>query len=86
MRNMRKHPRALTLKTAKIQFEGMESAILCAILNISDTGACILVPDPVEVPETFDLVVDPTGSKYTCAVKWISENKIGVSFQPSTSN
>lgn len=86
MRNMRKQPRALTLKTAKIKFDPMQSAILCAILNISDAGACVLVSDPAEIPETFDLMIDPIGSNYTCRVEWRSENRIGVSFQPPTNN
>jgi hypothetical protein len=86
MRKMRKQPRVLTLKTATIKFETMESAILCAILNISDAGACILVSDQAEIPETFELEIDPLGSNHTCRVEWRSENRIGVSFQSSTSN
>ena len=86
MRNKRKQTRVLSLKTATIKSETMELVILCAILNMSEAGACILVPDPAEIPETFDLVVDPTGSKFTCTVKWRSENRIGVSFQSSTSS
>lgn len=84
MKKMRKQPRVLTLKTANIKFETMESTIPCAILNISDAGVCILVSDPAEIPETFDLTTDPSGSNYTCRVAWRSENRIGVSFQPST--
>ena len=86
MRNMRKQQRVLTLKTAKIKFETMKSAIHCAILNISDVGACILVSEPAEIPETFDLTIDPSGSNYQCCVAWRSKNRIGVSFQSSTNN
>jgi hypothetical protein len=86
MRNMREQPRELTLKTAKIKTKIMESAIHCAILNISDTGACILVPDQTDIPDTFDLTIDPIGSNYACRVAWRSKNRIGVSFQPRASS
>jgi hypothetical protein len=78
--DMRRHPRLLTLKTGKIHFDAAES-VLCAIFDINDTGACIVVPDAAKIPETFDLAIDPTGTNYTCRVAWRSRYKIGVSFQ-----
>ena len=84
MLNLRTQPRELTLKTAKIKCEATNSVILCAILNINDAGACILVSDQTDIPETFDLTIDPIGSNYTCRVVWRSDNRIGVSFQPPT--
>jgi hypothetical protein len=76
----RKNLRHLTLKTAKIVFDDMSSPIDCAILNISDGGACILVPRLAEIPDVFRLVVDPNGTTHLCGVRWKSGNRVGLAF------
>jgi hypothetical protein len=76
----RTNPRHLTLKTAKIVFDDMSSPIDCAILNISDGGACILVPRFAEIPNAFRLVVDPDGMTHACTVRWKSGNQVGLAF------
>jgi PilZ domain len=81
MAERRKHPRALTFKTGKIASSNEMPAIECAVLDISAGGACLLVPDGVELPRTFVLVLDPTGTTHTCNVERTSGSRIGVSFQ-----
>jgi hypothetical protein len=76
----RKNLRHLTLKTAKIVFDDMGSPIDCAILNISDGGACILVPRLAEIPDVFRIVVDPNGTTHLCGVSWKSGNRVGLAF------
>ena len=39
----RRHERVPILKTATIQCECVEQAVVCAVLNTSQAGACILV-------------------------------------------
>ena len=70
MTEVRKAPRQLTLKTAKIVAEHTSSLVDCAILNVSDRGACILVPRFAEIPNAFRLIVDPDGKIYDCSVPW----------------
>jgi PilZ domain len=76
----RRHPRHLTLRTAKIFCNRGVPAIDCAIVNISDGGACILLSDPGEIPNVFDLAIDNDGKMRGCRVAWRSGNRIGVAF------
>ena len=80
MLEKRKHPRKLTLKTAKIHFdlEGQERD--CAIVDISDGGACILVEAEAALPDVFDLTPDRDGLTRACKVAWRAANKLGLSF------
>ena len=77
----RDRQRLLTLMTGQIISERISFPLACAILNISDVGACVLVPDAAVIPEVFTLVMDKTGSSRACSVRWKSKNRIGVSFQ-----
>jgi hypothetical protein len=76
----RSHPRQLTLKTATILCDEESSGISCAVLNVSAGGLCLLVPSADEVPDAFDLIVDPDRSRHSCTVTWKSGNRIGVRF------
>ena len=80
MMDKRKHDRTLTLKTAKIHFaaEGRERD--CAIVDISDGGACILVESGARLPDSFDLTPDRDGVTRSCKVAWRSANKVGLAF------
>jgi hypothetical protein len=80
MLERRAHSRSLTLKTGKIlRAEDEASDIDCAILDLSDGGARILVSDPTEVPQKFLLKIDRTPTVYVCERVWIDGNQIGLS-------
>ena len=81
MPERRLEPRALTLKTATIRSVDMPSDIDCAILDISEGGACILVPVGAEIPNSFDLAIDPQRTSHACTLAWRAGTRIGVSFQ-----
>jgi hypothetical protein len=83
MSDLRKHPRQLTLQTAKIFIDSHSPAIACAVLNISDGGACVLLPTKTYVPSFFDLAMDHNSSLYECRVAWRHGDKIGVAFAAS---
>ena len=83
MRDLRRLPRSLTQTTGKVRFENIKSDFDCAVLNIHDAGACILVSDPIEIPETLELTIDRDGAHYVCRVVWKSGRRIGLSFQAS---
>jgi PilZ domain len=86
MLDRRQKTRQLTLKTAKINALHVPSGIDCAVLDISEEGACILLPAGAEIPSSFDLAIDFSGERYVCTVAWRSGNKIGVSFRPPASD
>ena len=76
----RRHRRALTLKTGKITTAKQSPVSDCALLEVTDAGACLLVPDAAAIPTTFTLTVDGTNTSHNCNVAWKSRNRIGVSF------
>jgi hypothetical protein len=52
----------------------------CAIFDLSEGGACLVVPLGTHVPETFELAIDPERASRACRVRWQSGNKLGVAF------
>jgi hypothetical protein len=84
MLERRRHPRhsAASLggwRTAKIQVSG-RAPIECALDNISWGGACLLVSNPADVPDAFDLIIELNGARESCCVIWRGQKKIGVAF------
>ena len=81
MLERRREPRWLTFKTGMIHSAGLPADFECAILDLSQGGACLLVPGGARIPDTFDLTIDPQGDSHTCQVRWKAESRIGVSFR-----
>ncbi len=77
----RKWQRFLTLKTGKIVSDQLAQSVNCAVLNISETGAGLLVPKDWIVPKAFRLIIDPDGEARSCRLQWQSGSRIGVSFE-----
>jgi hypothetical protein len=75
----RRQPRAKTLKAAKILFNNHYSVIDCTVRNLSVSGACLLVPSSLGIPDTFDVVLD--GVTRPCRTVWRREKQLGVEFQ-----
>ncbi len=86
MLERRVRPRALTLKTGKIVCRNEGADIDCAILDLSDGGARILVSDPAEVPQKFLLKIDRAQTVYVCERVWTDGNRIGLSCHSAASN
>jgi hypothetical protein len=82
----RRELRELTLKTGKISSLHPPLDFDCAVFDISDGGASILLPNGAKVPECFNLIIHPKQDIYSCKVAWRSGNKIGVSFQLQLTN
>jgi PilZ domain len=80
MLERRKCSRELTLKTGKLYMPGSSVRVDCAILDISDDGACILVPNDADIPTTFSLTMDRIEITVGCQLRWKARNRIGVSF------
>jgi hypothetical protein len=77
----RRSNRTLTLRTGTIMSAGAhrrKSGVACAVLDLSGTGACLLLPEDVVVPKVFTLVMDGSGERLDCTVKWQSGCRVGV--------
>jgi len=78
----RKDPRAAKLATGQIVFD---SAVLhCAIVDLSDHGACLEVSTTNGLPSEFVLRLTE-GDKHQCKVAWRDHNRMGVEFRPDES-
>lgn len=80
MEERRRSPRELTLLTGRIITGDTSTALDCAVLDTSATGANLLVPTGAITPETFVLIIDPLGTRRHCRVVWRRESRIGVCF------
>jgi hypothetical protein len=78
--NHRRSERRLTLKTGRIVVENDAYSLECAILNVSDHGACVLVPLGAVTGDRFTLLVDGSDDARFCAVAWREGSRIGVSY------
>jgi hypothetical protein len=74
----RSAPRRRVLKTARIEFGGIE--VDCLVRNISATGAAIEVTSPLQCPIAFVLAIPSDGSVRHCHVVWRKGKRIGVRF------
>lgn len=76
--DQRRHPRHLVLKTGKLDCVG--GVVDCALLNISRSGACLLVPDSAAIPNSVDMIIDGDDLVRRCHVAWRAGARIGVAF------
>ncbi len=79
-REQRASPRFLTFKTGKIVSLNHDIEILSAILDISEGGACLLVPNIMDIPDRFQFFVDRNSQSHCCEVRWKSGHKVGIRF------
>jgi hypothetical protein len=80
MLERRKEERWLTFKTGMIRCDDSAIEIECAVLDISEGGACLLIPVGARIPDDFQIFIDPNQTVHTCKVSWRMGNRIGVSF------
>jgi len=53
----------------------------CTIIDISSTGARLVLPEPAELPEAFLLVLSRNGDvRRQCELSWIKEKRVGIRF------
>ncbi len=80
MAEQRRHPRQLVLKTGKLDCAGEVGMVDCALLNISRSGACVLVPDSAAIPNSISMIIDGDDVVRRCNVAWRAGARIGVAF------
>lgn len=76
----RRHPRELVLRTGKLDCAGDGGTIDCALLNISRSGACVLVPEGAVIPDSVSMIIDGDNEVRHCSVAWRVGARIGVAF------
>jgi PilZ domain-containing protein len=53
----------------------------CTIVDVSSTGAMLVLPQPVALPEAFLLVLSRNGDvRRQCELSWIKEKRVGIRF------
>lgn len=75
----RRAQRRYVRKTGKITAKQFSE--ICAIRNISATGAAIEVLDAKKIPQQFKLVMEMESAARSCTVIWRKDRQIGVAFQ-----
>ena len=81
MPESRHSQRARMLRAGKIVFNNKSSVIDCMVRNLSPAGACLLVPNVIGVPTTFELLIEGEGASRPCTMIWNNQNRIGIEFR-----
>jgi hypothetical protein len=76
----RKATRRRVLKSGVIAFNERFSALPCTVRNLSPTGAQLRVDGTLNVPNTFELLIELDGLEAQCEVVWRKDKEIGVRF------
>jgi hypothetical protein len=80
MSERRRIGRTRVLKSAKIVIN-RSSVLDCVVRNLTNSGACLAVPNAVALPEAFDLTMDDLRTCRHCIVVWKHIDKAGVAFR-----
>ena len=80
---LRKKPRRQFHYNASILMEGVAAPAPCAIADISESGARIVLEHECELPERFILLLTRGGAaRRHCRVVWREGPAVGVAFPP----
>lgn len=79
IRERRLVPRHQTSKAGKIILHDGRRGDFCTVSNVSPAGALLLVANPYDLPEQFDLSVD--GHSRRCTARWRRLHRVGVQFE-----
>jgi hypothetical protein len=81
MPERRHNLRARMLRAGKIVFNNKSSVIDCMVRNLSRNGACLLVPNVIGVPSTFELLIEGEDASRPCKMIWNNQHRIGIEFR-----
>ena len=80
MDERRKAPRRQVKKSATILLGG-NGKIICAVRDVSKTGAGLDVAGDVSLPGVFKIVLEMETAQRRCRMIWRNENRLGVVFE-----
>ena len=75
----RRSERKKVLRGAKIIYNGGHCTLDCSIVDLSETGACLVLPTLVPLPENITLMLDDE-RKRPAEIVWSASNRLGVRF------
>lgn len=76
----RRAPRRRVLKAAVIAYADRHCTMPCAVRDISASGARLRVDNPLQVPDTFELLIELDGLEADCEVVTRKSSEVGVRF------
>jgi hypothetical protein len=76
----RRAKRKRVFKGARILVPSLGISVDCAVRDLSETGACLVLITPVAIPDGFELATHHDGAIKQCRVVWRTAQRIGVSF------
>jgi hypothetical protein len=76
----RKAQRRRVLKCGIIAFN-RAGGISCVVRNLSPEGACLVVVNPIGIPDRFTLAVATDNLQLPCRVIWRRDDRIGIAFE-----
>ncbi len=76
----RENARRRVLKSGVIAYSGRQVTLKCAVRDLSDSGARLLVEGSIAAPDTFELLCEIDGMSVDCIVVWRRGLEIGVRF------
>lgn len=78
MEERRSSPRVQADEVGFISVSG--SSTRCSVVNLSNGGAALDVPNALIVPARFQLMTESDRLVRKCRIIWIRQNRIGVEF------
>lgn len=79
--DMRRAIRRRVLKGAIVAFNNRHCTVACTVRDISATGARLRSDGSVNMPDTFELLIELDGVEADCEVVWRKGNEVGVRFK-----
>lgn len=73
-------PRRRILKGAIATFNQRHSTLACVVKDISEHGCRLAVPGSINLPDTFELIIELDGWVVPCAVIWRRADEVGATF------
>jgi hypothetical protein len=71
-------PRQRVLKGGTIDYVGGRT--ICTVRNLSDSGAAVELDEPLDLPQSFMLVIERDRFMRRCRPVWIFRRRVGVAF------
>ena len=77
-----RHSTRRTVFIKALMLREARSDLPCTLVDISDTGARLIVEDSKDVPERFTIVMSEQGvPRRQCRLIWRGESEVGVTFE-----
>ncbi len=73
-------PRRRVLKAGIAASNDRHITIACTVRDLSATGARLRTESSLNIPDTFELIIDVDGLEANCEVMWRKGNEVGARF------